>query len=262
MTSGFRLQTAYAPYIYRWYDASEINADALSAPPSLEGLPFEERKELRGYSYYTNGSQTLKRGVEYTFATRRIEKLFTRLTINGAWFRTVYRNSVVETYRPSAVIGSKQIQYVGYYEHDGGNMNEMLNTNFTLDSDVPKLKLGFSISAQCLWYTLKQSKEVSNYPTRYMDNDGVMHEWKAGDENDAYLRYLIRDYNDSYYLKYREPFAMNVNFKVTKKLFDEKLNVALFCNKLLDYTPEYENNGVTIRRHVTPYFGLEMNVKI
>ena len=34
------------------------------------------------------------------------------------------------------------------------------------------------------------------------------------------------------------------------------------CNKLLDYTPEYENNGVTIRRHVTPYFGLEMNVKI
>lgn len=169
---------------------------------------------------------------------------------------------MVETYRPSAVIGSKQIQYVGYYEHDGGNMNEMLNTNFTLDTDVPKLKLGFSISAQCLWYTLKQSKEVSNYPTSYMDNDGVMHEWKAGDENDAYLRYLIRDYNDSYYLKYRVPFAMNVNFKVTKKLFDEKLNVALFCNKLLDYTPEYENNGVTIRRHVTPYFGLEMNVKI
>lgn len=116
--------------------------------------------------------------MEYTFATRRIEKLFTRLTINGAWFRTVYRNSVVETYRPSAVIGSKQIQYVGYYEHDGGNMNEMLNTNFTLDTDVPKLKLGFSISAQCLWYTLKQSKEVSNYPTSYMDNDGVMHEWK------------------------------------------------------------------------------------
>ena len=77
-----------------------------------------------------------------------------------------------------------------------------------------------------------------------------------------YKRGAAYDYNDSYYLKYRVPFAMNVNFKVTKKLFDEKLNVALFCNKLLDYTPEYENNGVTIRRHVTPYFGLEMNIKI
>ena len=98
-------------------------------------------------------------------------------------------------------------------------------------------------------YTLKQSKEVSNYPTSYMDNDGVMYEWKAGDENDAYLRYLIRDYNDSYYLKYRVPFAMNVNFKVTKKLFDEKLNVALFCNKLLDlnlFLPDSTQRGIIV----------------
>ena len=34
-------------YAEKDHDASEIDADALSAPPSLEGLPFEERKELR-----------------------------------------------------------------------------------------------------------------------------------------------------------------------------------------------------------------------
>lgn len=262
MTSGFRSQSLYAPYTYKWYDTSGIDADALTGQPSLEQLPYETRKELKGYSYYTNGSQTLKRGVEYTFSSRRIEKLMTRLTINGAWFRTIYQNSQVETYRPSTVIGNKQIQYVGYYKHDGGTMNEMFNTNFTLDTDVPKLKLGFSISAQCLWYTMKQSKAVSNYPDYYMDNDGVLHDWKEGDENDLYLKYLVREYTEGYYHLYRVPFAMNVNFKVTKKLFGDKLNVALFCNKLLDYTPDYENNGVTIRRHVTPYFGLEMNVKI
>ena len=262
LTSGFRSQSYYAPYTYKWYDASNIDADALVGPPSLENLPYEQRKELMGYSYYTNGSQTLKRGVEYTFSSQRIEKLMTRLTINGAWFRTIYRNSLVETYRPSVVIGNKQIQYVGYYKNDGGYMNEMLNTNFTLDTDIPKLKLGFSISAQCLWYTMKQNTEVSNYPTSYMDNDGVMHDWKEGDENDLYLKYLVRSYSDGYYALSRVPFSMNVNFKVTKKLFADKLNIALFCNKLLDYTPEYEVNGVTIRRHVTPYFGLEMNVKI
>lgn len=262
MTSGFRSQSYYAPYTYKWYDTSGIDADALVGPPSLDGLPYELRKELMGYSYYTNGSQTLKRGVEYTFSSRRIEKLMTRLTINGAWFRTTYRNSMVETYRPSAVIGNKQIQYVGYYKNDGGSMNEMLNTNFTLDTDIPRLKLGFSISAQCLWYTMKQNTEVSNYPTSYMDNDGVMHDWKEGDENDLYLKYLVRTYSAGYYALSRVPFSMNVNFKVTKKLFADRLNIALFCNKLLDYTPEYEVNGVTIRRHVTPYFGLEMNVKI
>ncbi len=95
-----------------------------------------------------------------------------------------------------------------------------------------------------------------------MDNDGVMHDWKEGDENDLYLKYLVRTYSAGYYALSRVPFSMNVNFKVTKKLFADRLNIALFCNKLLDYTPEYEVNGVTIRRHVTPYFGLEMNVKI
>mgnify|MGYP000538256100 FL=1 len=55
---------------------------------------------------------------------------------------------------------------------------------------------------------------------------------------------------------------MNVNFKATKKLLDDKLTIALFVNKLLDYNPDYVRNNYTIRRHVTPYFGLEMNVKI
>ena len=262
MTSGFRNQTSYAPYSYKWYDASSIAANALTAPPVLADIPYEMRTDLRGYSYYTNGSQTLKQGVEYTFSTKRFKSIMTRLTINGAWFRTIYRNSQVETFRPSVVIGNRQIQYVGYYDHDGGSENQMMNTNFTVDTDIPKLRLGFSVSAQCLWFTMSQQKEVSNYPTSYMDGEGVMHEWKDEDANDTYLRYLVRSYTDSNYAKYRVPFSMNVNFKVTKKLLNDRLNIALFCNKLLDYTPDYESNGITIRRHVTPYFGLEMNVKI
>lgn len=262
MTSGFRTQSTYSPYTYKWYDASGVDANALTAAPSLENMPYTTRKELMGYSYYTNGSQTLKEGIEYTFSSKRIEKIMTRLTVNGAWFHTTYRNSLVETYRPSVVINNQQIQYVGYYDHDGGSENQMLNTNFTLDTDIPKLRLGFSVSAQCLWYTMSRQKEVSNYPASYMDNDGVMHEWQDGDENDTCLRYLVRNYTDSYYALSRVPFCMNVNFKVTKKLLGDKLNIALFCNKLLDYNPDYERNGITFRRHVTPYFGLETNVRI
>ena len=52
------------------------------------------------------------------------------------------------------------------------------------------------------------------------------------------------------------------SLKVTKKLLNDRLNVALFCNKLIDANPSYKSNGATIRRHVTPYFGLELNVKL
>ena len=262
MTSGFRTQSYYSTYTYKWYDRSAIDGNTLTAPPVLEDIPYETRNELRSYDNYTNGSQTLKEGIEYTFSTIRWKALMTRLTINGAWFHTTYRNSLVETYRPSAVVNNQQIQYVGYYEHDGGSENQMLNTNFTLDTDIPKLRLGFSLSAQCMWFTMHRQNETSNYPVSYLGTDGVMHEWKDEDASDIYLRYLVRNYTESNFTLYRVPFCMNLNLKVTKKLFGDRLNIALFCNKLLDYNPSYERNGMTVRRQVTPYFGLEMNVKI
>ena len=262
MTSGFRMQSYYQTYQYKQYDASGINAASLTAQPSLNELPFTVINELAGYGNYTNGSMTLKEGIEYTIETKRFPVVLTRLTINGAYFRTTYNNSIVDSYRPSQVIDNRQIQYVGLYANDDGSVREAFNTNFTLDTDVPRLKLGFSLSAQCLWFTSSQRKEVSNYPVQYIAPDGSIHDWQDSDASDMYLRWLVRDYTPSQFEKNRVPFAMNVNMKVTKKLFDDRLYVAMFCNKLWDYTPDYDSRGTTIRRHVTPYFGLEMNIKL
>ena len=262
MTSGFRSQSYYETYRYKQYDTSGIDAASLTSQPSLTDLTYTEVDELSGYGNYTNGSMTLKEGVEYTLETVRLPIVRTRLTINGAYFRTTYDNSIVDSYRPYQVIDNRQIQYVGLYANDDGYVRESFNTNFTLDTDVPKLKLGFSVSAQCLWFTTSQRKETSNYPVQYIAPDGSIHEWLAEYANDTYLRWLVRDYSPSQFEKDRVPFAMNLNFKVTKKLFGERLNVAMFCNKLWDYTPDYDSRGTTIRRHVTPYFGLEMNVKL
>lgn len=262
MSSGFRSQSYYSTYHFKEYDTSGIDAAALTAAPSLSDLPYTERDELSGYSNYTNGSLTLKEGVEYTFETVRLPVILTRLTINGAYFRTTYNNSIVETYRPSQVLDGRQIQYVGLYADDDGSVREAFNTNFTLDTDVPKLRLGFSLSAQCLWFTTSQRKETSNDPVQYIAPDGTVHDWEPSFAEDTYLRWLVRSYSPSLFEKNRVPFAMNLNFKVTKKLFNDHLNVAMFCNKLWDYTPDYDSRGTTIRRHVTPYFGLEMNVKI
>ena len=262
MTSGFRSQSYYRTFQYKQYDASAINGAELTAPPAVENLPLTTVNELAGYGNYTNGSMTLKEGIEYTIETMRFPVILTRLTINGAYFRTTYNNSIVDSYRPSQVIDNRQIQYVGLYADDDGSVRESFNTNFTLDTDIPRLKLGFSISAQCLWFTTSQRKEVNNFPVQYIAPDGSIHDWSDSDANDMYLRWLVRDYSPSQFEKDRVPFAMNVNMKVTKKLFGDRLHIAMFCNKLLDYTPSYNSRGTTIRRHVIPYFGLELNIKL
>lgn len=262
MTSGFRSQSKYEAYTYKKYDTSGIDAATLTTRPDVATLPYEQRQELLGYGIYTNGSQTLKEGVEYTLETKRLPVIQTRLTVNGAYFRTTYRNSLTETYRPSQVLDGEQIQYVGLYKDDDGSVNERLNTNFTLDTDVPKLKLNFSVSSQFLWFTTRQRNAVSNEPDQYIAPDGSIHDWRKGDENDLYLRYLVRQNTPELFEKQRVPMSMNLNFKVTKKLLNDRLKLAMFCNKIWDYTPDYESNGVTIRRYVTVYFGLEMNIKM
>lgn len=262
MQSGFRTNTVYQPFRFKQFDTSGINANSLVAPPDVQTLPYAMVQELFGSTTYSNGSRTLKRGLEYNFSTRRFSSLHTRLTINGAWFRTLYHNSQVVAYRPTAVLDGKQIQYVGLYRDNDGLRTEMANTNFIFDTDIPKLRLGFSVSAQCLWFTSSQRLPLSNEPDKYISPDGALHDWKAEDANDTYLRFLVRDHTPKEYIKYNVPFSMNLNLKVTKKLLNDHLNIAMFCNRLLDYTPNYTQNGIIIRRSVRPYFGLEINIKL
>lgn len=260
MTSGFRSETNYVAYAYKKYDASGVNASTLTGPPALDDMPYELLTELCAYTHYANGSQTKKEGVEFTFASKRIPRLYTRLTITGAWFRTTYRNSQLIMERPSVVVGNSRLQYVGLYSDQEGIINEMANTNFMFDTDVPKLRLGFSVSAQCQWYTSTQRDAISSEPDAYMDSQGNIHEWTEACAQDAYLKWLVR--TSTNYTKSTVPFAMNLNLKITKKLLKDRLKLALFCNRIWDYSPSYESYGKTIRRHTKPYFGLEMNVKI
>lgn len=262
MTSGFRSATFYSPFRFKQYDASSIDAFALQTRPDPALLPFMSVSELFGHGEYTNGSRTLKRGIEYVLSSCRIPAIGTRITVTGAWFKTLYRNSQTAMHRPGTVIDNKQIQYVGIYKDDDGVENEMANTNFTFDTDIPRLRLGFSLSAQCLWFTSTRRLPLSNEPERYMLPDGSIREWQPGDAEDTYLRWLIRNHTASEYQRNTVPLSMNLNLKVTKKLLGDRLNIAMFCNKIWDYTPDYESNGATIRRHVRPYFGLETNIKL
>lgn len=262
MTSGFRSMPIYAPYTYKHYDTSGIDAATLTGKPDVAQLPYTTATDLRAYYMTSNGSQTLKKGVELTFSSRRIPVINTRLTITGAWFRSEYRNSQDIMERPSDVVDGHQINVVGIYRDDDGYIREMYNTNFTFDTDIPRLRLGFSVSAQCLWLTAKQSMPKGTRPVRYMTSDGTVHDFTDASAEDAILQFLVRNNNASLYERQTVPFSMNLNLKATKHLLADRLMVALFVNKLWDAHPDYVRNNFRIRRYVTPYFGLELNMKI
>ncbi|MGL5260902.1 MAG: hypothetical protein ACRC9P_00765, partial [Bacteroides sp.] len=79
------------------------------------------------------------------------------------------------------------------------------------------------------------------------------------DQTDPELQWLmLRELSSS---NSRIPHAFLVNFKANKN-FGKRMNLSLFVNKIMSYTPSYTRHDIRIHRSVSPYFGMELNFKI
>ncbi len=262
LKDGFRSSATILPYTYRDFDEKAIDGSTLTSRPDVNTLPYVEKTILGGYSSTTNGSQLVKEGVEWQFASQRIDAIKTRFTINGAWFKTTYTNSqpMFQT-NTSAVIDGTPVNdlYVGYYSNKTGTVRQQFNTNFMADTYLPRLGLAFSLTAECMWFNSSKAIRTDGVPLAYKDNKGEVHPYTEESKNDKYLQWLINNYNESAWLTQRVPFYMFLNLKVTKD-FGRWMKLALFINRMVDYMPDYtSNSGLTIRRTSKPYFGMEIN---
>ena len=262
MKSGFRNAAIPISFAYKKYDTGSIDANNITAPPCVEDLPFSRDTLLNVSAYTTNGSRMLKEGIEFQYLSKRFPVILTRLTINGAWFRTTYRNSEPIYKKPSVILNGKQLQYAGLYHDDDGYLRESFNTNFTFDTDIPRLKMGFSTSIQCMWFYTTQSMYKSGIPAKYIDASGTAYDFTEESHKDTYLQHLVYVYDEINFKRRTIPIEANINFKATKKIWQDKIALALFVNKLISYQPDYIMMGNKIRRQSSPYFGIEINFKL
>ena len=264
MNSGFRSMAHYQPYEFKKYDASGVDGSQLTAPPVLEHLPYQLTKVLNGYGYVGNGSNTLKEGIEFQLSTKRFQVVNSRLTINGAWFKTTYENSEPIFRTVSDIVQNVAVsdRYVGLYENDDRYIREQFNTNFIIDTWLSKIGMKLSETVECNWFRSNQNGQVNGAPLSYMDLSGKLHPYTEESRKDVFLKHLARTYNDLYFQKDTTPFYLYVNFKATKD-FGKHLSISLFADRIIDYVPDYEKNGMLVRRTaLNPYFGMEMNIKL
>lgn len=263
MKSGFRSSSKPIRFVYKNYDEQAIDYHSLTGPPSLETTPYSIDTLLTTHSLTTNGSRTRKKGVEFTFSSPRIRSLHTKFSVSGAWFLTTYSNSQPEYYRPSVVIDNSAYPYIGYYKDEDNYLREMFNTNFGFDTQIPNMGLIFSCSFQCLWYTGSQNKRKDPNPLAYIDKNLRYHIFTEESARNGVLSEMVRSYNKISFIYSKVPFCLNVNMKVTKMLYHDKIALAIFANRILDYNPSYYSPlGVKVRREVNPYFGMELNFKL
>lgn len=262
MNNGFRHAGNIHHYTYRRYDASGYNPEAEQRAPVIEELPSTEIRYMAVRPTVTNGSSTRKEGIEYTFQSRRIKAINTRVTVNGAYLKTVNTNSDPLWYKPGIVMNGRELPYIGLYDDAEGSIYKSLNTNIMFDTDIARLGLRFSISFENVWFTSRRTLFKTGVPTHYMDIDGNILEFTRESTDDAYLQQLVRKYSGSTFDKNTVPAETAINLKATKSFWNKRVNVALYVNRLFTIAPDYKPYGVVVRRYYSPYFGMELNFKI
>lgn len=258
LNNGFRSTLQTVTHEYKQYDATAVDIHDWNNGPNLNNIPYTLKKEFGTYTITENGSETLKRGVEFGYSSPRFKIINTRFTFSGAWFRTEYRNSVPVIERPSISLNGQSFPYFGIYANDNGYINESLNYNLMIDTYLPQLGLTVSASLQGNLYNYQKNDKRIASPDYYYGLDGVVHQYTSEDASDAYLQWLVRSVlTDDIGL--RQTYTIQANLKVTKVIY-KGVRSSMFVNRMFNYQHPYTYLGNTIYRKAgyTPYFGMEL----
>lgn len=260
MDNAFDALTYYRSLLYKLYDPASVDAATLTAPPDLSAMTYADAYNLSVYTSFGNGLRVKKEGVEFQFASKRIEAIKTRITVNGAWIKTIYSANQPKYKASSILLNNKQLAYVGLYEDENGTESQAFNTNFVFDTYLQRLGLTFSTSLQCTWFTSRRNLWTSGIPVLYVDQSGEAHPFREEDKTDVQLQHLVETYSPLYLERTTIPFYMDVNLKATKRI-GKYLNLAFYVNRLLGIYPNYIQRGVLQRRAPpSPYFGMELKL--
>ncbi len=262
MTDAFRQTPMVHRYSYNKYDASNYQPDQTGHAPTIDELPFTVDRRISLLSHVTNSSRVKKEGVEFTYSSSRIPVVRTRVTVSGAWFRTTLSNSEDLWYKPASIVNGTELQFAGLYNDREGSVYQSFNTNFTFDTDVPRLGLNFSVAVQNMWFTSSQQLWRNGIPHSYTDVDGEIHPYTPDLMTDPYLGHLVRTFTDTSFDERRVPVATTFNIKATKKLWHDRIAIAIYVNRLVSITPDYWQYGALQRRYTSPYFGMELNLNL
>lgn len=261
MKGGVEYFTQYTPASYTYYYKLKNPVDGR---PAKDDFYSRERHTFMQLNVPTNSAAVTKRGVEYRMHVPTIIPLHTEEEINGAYYSTEYSSGVPVMYWPQIMENDEPYPYVGIYNGYDKTRAENFNTNFWINTHLPKLKLIFTNFIQIVWFEKSRlCTDVNEYPSRYMDTDGkvaiLTPEQISANSTFETLR---RKFNSARYNELRRPVSLLLNLKLTKE-FGRHARLSFFADNLLQVSPKYKNNYLqTIRDWQRPFFGAELTLSL
>lgn len=265
MKEGYKHLSNFDFMSYKKYNVSTGPAPSqITVPPTVDMFSYKNHKDFIFYSQYTNGGVEKKKGIEYQLDLGNISAIKSDVSINGAYMQMKYAQSLPRYSSSSVILNEQRYPYIGYYEWGSRNDKEyqQFNTNFRLDTKIDKLGLIFSSTFQIIWFTQWKYIPNNGMPSKYLDKDGNIFTYTEKDATDPILGFLYTKHSPNEFDVWKVPIAIDYNLKVSKTI-NKNMLLAFYVNRILYYYPDYNRkDGFRVRRDASPYFGMELNIKI
>ncbi len=260
LSNGFDFTGNYIFLNYYKYQTDGILPGTKPDPNTLNKIssttPVFYRKPV-------NNQETLKSGIEFSFDLGKINSVYTSFTLDGAWLRTKRVFSTVPYQSQPLATTATPYLYFGVYPAGESKVSERLNTNLRMVTQIPKLRMILSTTAQVIWYDKFYFPEYDEAPMYLVYNNGSTKKFTPEMKTDPdYLRF-VNNKSDNFYSTELMPPLLQANFRLSKEIL-EKVKLSFYVNNLFNYRPEYEykRSGSFIRRNPSVYFGAEIRIML
>ena len=177
-------RTIYTPFTYKLTTQADIesgcsipSADRIYAVDRQTGvvtvkdrsgsiadqtLSYKELNTFVSQSEYTNGTAVERRGIDYVIDFAQIKPIRTQIRIDGNFYWYKGLNDQLIASLPSAMMSNGQhYRYVGYYaggaSASNGSLSKQANTNLTIITHIPKIRMIFSVRVEASFLDYKQN---------------------------------------------------------------------------------------------------------
>lgn len=279
----YKWSQTYLPYSYNLTDQSALNnvtipsadrvysvdnttgivtvSDKTAANPSQE-LAYRKRELLKSQSYYSNESSSIKKGIEWIFDFDKIPALNTSFTLDGSYY---YYRGVDETITTNSVRSANFMadgnyyKYVGYYVgsdgYSNGELSKQLNTNLTIVTHIPKVRLIVSLRIEGALYS--STRQLSEY------NEGDRSFRLASKDSYVPIEGDIYDsdhYIGMYPLYYSSIEDLNARIPFMEAFLQAKESDTALYNELAKLVSKTPTGYYFNTNNISPYFIANLSV--
>ncbi|MDR2361389.1 MAG: TonB-dependent receptor [Prevotellaceae bacterium] len=272
LTGQEALEQSAIPSVDRQYNIDRttgivtvIDRTGAHAP---ETLAYRERRTFRYNNTITNGTPFARRGVEWVVDFGKISPLQTAVRFDGQYYHYRSVKETIVPYSPTeqTMADGNPYKYIGYYVGDAAAANgaetRKVNTNLTLTTHIPAIRIILSLRIESCLYNYTQNLSEYSGGERGFAVDNRPDDTPAADPSryntDRYVAVYPLYYTTYDDMQTKIPFAETFLWaKANKETNPEARTLYNELSKLIERTnTDYYFNA----NKISAYYSLNLSV--